>query len=169
MALTKGHIANVKVIVVYIFSQVTWIWLMLHMIVVHDQKVHQGFHFKSPMSRSKFTHSLKRFPGHYFLPVVNLHKLLLCCLQSIAAQREHFVHLSICLSGSHTFLVVTYSYISQASRAFPGMLPLFCVLGQNVLSWPWPMCRIPKSRSLDLHGCFYSLGPSICACVHYTF
>ena len=126
MALTKGHISNVKVIVGYIFSQVTWIWLMLHMIVVHDQKVHQGFHFSSPMSRSKFTHSLKRFLDHYFLPVVNLHKLLLCCLQSIAAQREHFFqHLSICLSGSHTFLVVTHSYISQASHAFLGMLPLF--------------------------------------------
>ena len=128
MALTKGHISNVKVIVGYIFSQVTWIWLMLHMVVVHDQKVHQGFHFSSPMSRSKFTHSLKRFLDHYFLPVVNLHKLLLCCLQSIAAQREHFVqHLSIYLSSSHTFLVVTHSFtcISQASHAFLGMLPLF--------------------------------------------
>ena len=31
---------------------------------------------------------------------------------------------SICLSGSHTFLVVTHSYVSQATHAFLGMLPL---------------------------------------------
>ena len=34
------------------------------------------------------------------------------------------VHPSVCLSGSHTFLVVTYSYVSQATHAFLGMLPL---------------------------------------------
>ena len=28
------------------------------------------------------------------------------------------------LSGSHTFLEVTYSYVSQATHAFLGMLPL---------------------------------------------
>ena len=55
---------------------------------------------------------------------------LLCRLRSIAAHRDHFVRclsvrLSVCLSGSHTFLVVTHSYVSQATPAFLGMLPLF--------------------------------------------
>ena len=57
----------------------------------------------------------------------------LCRLRSIAAHKDHFVRrLSVrpsvyvsCLSGSHTFLVVTHSYISQATHAFHGMLPLF--------------------------------------------
>ena len=49
----------------------------------------------------------------------------LCRLRSIAAHRDHFVrHLSVCPSGSHTFLVVTHSYVSQAEHAFLGMLPL---------------------------------------------
>ena len=34
------------------------------------------------------------------------------------------VCLSVCLSGSHTFLVVVHSYVSQAIHAFIGMLPL---------------------------------------------
>ena len=50
-------------------------------------------------------------------------------LRSIAAHRDHFVRrLSVrpcvCLLGSHTFLVVTHSYVSQATHAFLGMLPL---------------------------------------------
>ena len=55
----------------------------------------------------------------------------LCRLRSIAAHRDHFVRRlsvclcpSVCLSGSHTFLVVTHSYVSQATHAFLGMLPL---------------------------------------------
>ena len=57
----------------------------------------------------------------------------LCRLRSIAAHRDHFVRrLSVCpsfclsvrLSGSHTFLVVTHSYVSQATHAFLGMLTL---------------------------------------------
>ena len=48
--------------------------------------------------------------GHYFF---------LCRLRSIAAHRDHFVgRLSVCLSGSHTFLVVTHSYVSQVTHAF---------------------------------------------------
>ena len=67
----------------------------------------------------------------------------LCRLQSIAAHRDHFVRhlsvgpsvrpsvcLSVCLSGSHTFLVVTHSYVSQATIAFLRMLPL-CSLAKN--------------------------------------
>ena len=62
----------------------------------------------------------------------------LCRLRSIAAHRDHFVRrlsvrpsvcLSVCLSGSHTFLVVTHSYVSQATHAFLGMLPLCFMLG----------------------------------------
>ena len=36
--------------------------------------------------------------------------------------------LCVCLSGSHTFLVVTHSYVSQATHAFLGMLPLCLIL-----------------------------------------
>ena len=58
---------------------------------------------------------------------------LLCRLRSIAAHtcRDHFIQ---CLSvrpsvkflhfGSHTFLVVRHSYVSQVRHAFLGMLPL---------------------------------------------
>ena len=63
--------------------------------------------------------------------------LFLCRLRSIATHRDHFVgrlsvHLSVCpcvcLSGSHTFLVVMHSYVSQAIHAFLGMLPLCLIL-----------------------------------------
>ena len=54
----------------YIFSRVTRILLILHMIVVHDQNEHKDFHLK--VSNVKVTHSLKQFLGHYFLPVVNV-------------------------------------------------------------------------------------------------
>ena len=54
---------------------------------------------------------------------------LLCRLRIIAAHRDHFVRRlsvrpSVCLSGSHTFLVVTHSYVLQATHAFLRMLPL---------------------------------------------
>ena len=68
------------------------------------------------------------------LQIFNMsNSILLCCLQSIAAHRDHFVRrlsvrlcvcLSVCLSGSHTFLVVTHSYVSQVTHAFLRMLPL---------------------------------------------
>ena len=55
--------------------------------------------------------------------------LFLCCLRSISAHRDHFVRglsvrLCVCLSGSHTFLVFTHSYVSQVTHAFLQMLPL---------------------------------------------
>ena len=59
--------------------------------------------------------------------------LFLCRLQSIATHRDHFVQrqyvclsvrVFVCLSGSDNFLVVTHSYVSQATRAFLGMLSL---------------------------------------------
>ena len=52
---------------------------------------------------------------------------LLCRLRSKAAHRDNFVRrlsVRLCLSGSHTFLVVTHSYVSQATHAFLGMVPL---------------------------------------------
>ena len=59
--------------------------------------------------------------------------LFLCRLRSIAAPRDLFVwRLSVHLSGSHTFLVVTHSYVSQATHAFLGMLPL-CWFSLHVL------------------------------------
>ena len=62
----------------------------------------------------------------------DLSNQFLCRLRSIAAHRDHFVrHLSVCacvcLSDSHTFLIATHSYVSQATHAFLGMLPLCLV------------------------------------------
>ena len=41
---------------------------------------------------------------------------------------------SVCLSGSHNFVVVAYSYVSQATHAFLGLLPLCCELQIKWLS-----------------------------------
>ena len=64
----------------------------------------------------------------YFIviyPVTEYYNRFLYRLRSIAAHRDHFVRrLSVCLSGSHTFLVVSHSYVSQATHAFLGKLPL---------------------------------------------
>ena len=64
-----------------------------------------------------------------FVSEYSVCQLFLCRLRSIAAHRDHFVrrlsvHLCVCLSGSQTFLIVTHSYVSQATHAFLGMLPL---------------------------------------------
>ena len=60
----------------------------------------------------------------------------LCCLQSIVAHRDHFVQRpSVCVSGSPTFLVVRRNYVSQATHAFLGMLPL-CLYIWRVKSLP---------------------------------
>ena len=67
----------------------------------------------------------------------------ICCV-TIEAKRHIGITLSgVCLSGSHTFLVVTHSYVSQATHAFCGMLPLFtnhfaiilCRQGRLVFWW----------------------------------
>ena len=67
---------------------------------------------------------------------------VLCRLRRTAANRNHFVRrlsvalsvcLSACLSGSHTFLVVTHSYVSHVTRAFLGMLPL-CSIRKNTFN-----------------------------------
>ena len=71
----------------------------------------------------------------------------LCRLQSIVAHRDHFVRcLSVCLFGSHTFLVVTHSYVSQAIHAFLGMLPL-CLSQSHVdnrafICDVWSLCKV---------------------------
>ena len=60
----------------------------------------------------------------WFVWVVNFGGLYIFCrLRSIAAHRDNIfrrlsVCPSVCLSGSHTFLVVTHSYVSQATHAF---------------------------------------------------
>ena len=48
----------------------------------------------------------------------------LCLLRSIGTHKDHFVCASVCMSGNHTFLVVTHSYVSQATHAFLRILPL---------------------------------------------
>ena len=68
--------------------------------------------------------------AHAFLGMLPL--FLLCRLRSIATHRDHFVcRLSVCLSVylSVTLFCHTFqSYVSQATHAFLGMLPLFyCV------------------------------------------
>ena len=75
--------------------------------------------------------------------------ILLCRLRSIAALRDHFVRrlsvgLSVRLSGSHTFLVVTHSYVSQATHAFLGMLPLCYIF------WWIFNCKKSNIRNLRL-------------------
>ena len=59
----------------------------------------------------------------------DLSNQFLCRLRSITAHRDHFVRClsvcaCVCLSDSHTFLIVTHSCVSQATHAFLGMLPL---------------------------------------------
>ena len=73
---------------------------------------------------------------HYQARLLSHLTYFLCRLPSIAVHRDHFVGIclsvnpSVCLSvflySSHTFLVVMHSYVSQATHAFLGMLPLFC-------------------------------------------
>ena len=89
------------------------------------------------------TYSLLRL--HYFL----------CHLRSIAAHRDHFVRrLSVrpcvCLSGSHAFLVVTHSYVSQATHAFLGMLPL-C----SLIIIPPPKLYL---KLIFVHFCHFTAG-----------
>ena len=61
--------------------------------------------------------------------------LFLCRLRSIAANRDHFVRrlsvrpsvrLCVCLLGSHIFLVVTHSNVSQATHALSCLLYNYC-------------------------------------------
>ena len=54
---------------------------------------------------------------------VNLSSFL-CRLQSI--QHIGITLSGVCLSGSHTFLVVTHNFVLQGTHAFLWMLPLFC-------------------------------------------
>ena len=56
-----------------------------------------------------------------------LSRRLLCRLRSIATHRDHFVRRpSVCPSVCHTF----QSYVSQATHAFLGMLPLFYIISK---------------------------------------
>ena len=74
----------------------------------------------------------------------------LCRLRSITAHKDHFVQRlsvrpSVCLCGSHTFLVVTHSYVSQVTHAFLGMLPLFLVHLSRRLKCTIVIMRCPSS------------------------
>ena len=77
-------------------------------------------------SQQKFTLSFYIYPIYF-----------LCRLWKIAAHRDHsvrhlYVRPSVRPSGSHTFLVFTHSYVSQATHAFLGMLPLFLNKEQQI-------------------------------------
>ena len=54
---------------------------------------------------------------------------------------EKYRHSSICLSDSHTFLVVTHSYVSQATHAFLGMLAHY-FLNSDILWKAWPILHM---------------------------
>ena len=91
---------------------------------------------------------------HSFFSFLNS---FLCCLWSIVAHRDHFVRrLSVCLSVRHTFkfLVVTHSYVSQATHAFLGMLPLRSYIWNSfsnirISSWVSNIWKcIPNKRKL---------------------
>ena len=72
---------------------------------------------------------------------------LLCHLLCIAAHRD--VGPSVRLSGSHTFLVVTHSYVSQATHVLIGMLPL-CILIPTVMCFT--QMTVTLSSSMLLKG-----------------
>ena len=73
----------------------------------------------------------------------------------------------VCLSSSHTFLVVTQSYVSQATHAFLGMLPLcFKYLNIFYFNFSWNgighkflqhyMCSLPIT-CIDIFNHFFSI------------
>ena len=87
----------------------------------------------------------------------------LCCLRSIGAHRDHFFRRpSVCLSGSHTFLVVTHSNVSQVTHAFLGMLPLclikrVCINNAYVFQLTFYMIFLPTQRSTYILSHLYFL------------
>ena len=74
--------------------------------------------------------------------------IVLCCLRSISALRDHFVGgLSVCLSGSHTFLTVTYWAMLHRGHMHsfecchsgcPICLSIDSTLTSYNELWPWP-------------------------------
>ena len=64
------------------------------------------------------------------------------------------VCLSVYLSGSHTFLIVTHSYVSQATHAFLGMLPLCLVTDRH----SGKGCTTSRVQN-DLFGYTFTLQP----------
>ena len=90
-------------------------------------------------------------------PFENYWKPYLCRLRSIAANRKHFVRclsvcpsvcVSVCLSDDHTFLVVTHSYVSQATIAFH--VHVFCLRRFNftIGTHSWRFIFLEKLVSL---------------------
>ena len=92
-------------------------------------------------------HNLQLLWKYNLKPFEDNRDQLLCRLRSIAAHTNHFLQrLSVCLSvcvcvhmsGSHTFLVVTNSYVLQATHAFRRMLPLcFLNFDQTLIHILW--------------------------------
>ena len=84
-------------------------------------------------------------------------------IQSIAAHSDHFVSclsvglsVFVCLSGSHTFLVVTHRYVSQATHAFLGMLPFWYFINFRStvkhLFFARPYTGMCKTTSMDIYS-----------------
>ena len=90
-----------------------------------SQKVKESFEGKTEVPRDVRW----QICGQFCLYILTAFSFL-CRLRSITAHRDTLcgvclsVHVSVCLSGSHTFLVVTQSYVSQATHAFLEMLPI---------------------------------------------
>ena len=96
-------------------------------------------------------------------PQVALRTHFLCRLRSIAARRDHFVwRLSMILSGSHTFLVVTYSFVLQMTHAFRRMLPLFFLLHTNDGDMD-PYVSHPSFKDTVCHMYFYLKVDTTCS------
>ena len=108
------------------------------------------------------------------MPIPRLISHFLCRLRSIATHRDHFVRrlsvpLSVCLSVR---LSHSHSYVSQATHAFLGMLPLFCLSGfAGTIGFPWntSICITTIWTILVIGGvvmllyyvCCHPTGPSV--------
>ena len=89
--------------------------------------------------------------------------MLLCRMRSIAAHRDHFVRrlsvcACVCLSDSHTFLIVTHSYVthsyvSQATHAFLGMLPLCCLVNIRFCFTYWNIYKYCTNSKETYKSC----------------
>ena len=97
--------------------------------------------------------------GQYFLPIrTKSHISVYFCNENTVYYWDHFVwrlsvRPSMRLPGSHTFLVVMQSYVSQATHAFLGMLPPF-------------LCRL---RSIAAHRDHFVWRLSVCLSGSHTF
>ena len=127
------------------------------------------------------------WPLIYFWKNFNIAHNFLCRLRNKATHRDHFVrHLSVCLSVR---LSHSHSYVSQATHAFLGMLPLFFIIWDkafiffcmcvpydkafpmvswilNVWPWPWPLTYFWKTLTFVITFLSYEIKLSYLACMY---